>query len=355
MPTLCCLYRFLALGFASTILSHGSRSSKSTVDLNSNQSLALDDLLQRVTSRLEEGSKYTLFTSDGSGFGNLARGMVATLALSLITNRRFLIDSKSTYFQLFDQPLSKVSISKSSVKFHGLKAYGRKLLRMGQPTQSFAKNILGSLTSAADYIEHDAGCTFADFFYTDEYRDRWRTVFGRDLRWDEIDVLLVMWLFQSPKEELLSNTQRVLDSIHWSTFSQHLVVQYRGFVDVAYKNGKTFDKDIHLIKDQVMLFKSHHQSQLSDVLIYVTSDSFDWSKAIQAHLRKSFPHVVVSSLFPNTHSARADSSDLVKMQGMVDWVILGLARDTICTGSTYCISARARVGMGSPQCKKMMT
>lgn len=307
-----------------------SEASNNKLDISNE--LNLQTLLNKISIRLQSGNKYTLFTPDGSGFGNLARGMSATLALALISNRKFVIDSKSSYFELFDEPPIKFSIKKSHIDFSKFSKYPHNLLTLGKSTKDFAISIDGSLKSKHDYIQHNCGCSFAQYFYNNDFKDIWKTIFDIDLRWDEIDVLLVMWLFQNPKSLLIDSSNKVLDSINWFNYTEHVVVQYRGFVDVASKNGKTLQKDVRLITEQVHLHQSHLDINIRDnILIYVTSDSFTWSNLLKDHLKKFFKNVAVSNMYPNTHSAKATPNTLTRTQGMIDWFILGTLKDIICT------------------------
>eukprot|EP00933_Yihiella_yeosuensis_P019623 TRINITY_DN15859_c0_g1_i4.p1 TRINITY_DN15859_c0_g1~~TRINITY_DN15859_c0_g1_i4.p1 ORF type:complete len:133 (-),score=1.12 TRINITY_DN15859_c0_g1_i4:104-502(-) len=82
-------------------------------------------------------------------------------------------------------------------------------------------------------------------------------------------------------------------------------------------------------------------------LIAVTSDSNSYSQ----QLVETFEDIGLvrrnTEFNNNLHSASRYLSSYSTSQALIDWYILGEAPFAICTPSTYCLSARARLGFAN--------
>jgi hypothetical protein len=327
--------------------------------------VSVDALFGAMEERLERAwqtspEKYVSWLPDGAGFGNQMRGMTAALGLSLLTQRRFVIPTyektkSSAFFAVFDNPSSNFSINSglvapSSSHFKGA------LCRSGTSGQQFIENAQKAFRASETWIQHNGGCSFLHHYLKDEYASSWRDVFGidYDLRWDTIETLVTMWLLRNPRADFLRSVHEVRNATRWDDFRHHVVVQVRTWVDIykpeMHKHDaakRKFEDECHLREINTLFGNVSEAVWSNETMIFVTSDSDGRAHDTVKLLQREFPdsHVASNTLFTNVHSSHSKDG-LTKNTGMVDWFIMGDAEYALCSGTSFCISSRARMGMG---------
>ena len=386
--------------------------------------------LLRITEHLEkafnnEKPTWVVWTPDGAGFGNQCRGMSSSLALALVTERAFLMnidsDQSAGFFDIFNEPSDRFSINaRENPGYLASESWANDSVgvpyRLGIPLNiehqnNIEKNIIPSTKRT---IHFRCGCTFAPLFFAAKYRSLWKNIFGADLRWDEIETLLLQWLFQNPTRRILDNVAHMKNLTDWNTYQHHLVIQYRSWVEVKMQksveinNLALLQECFHVELTQLVHAATSKEPLQGPIFVYVTSDARMHTNRIVADIKKWFPpttfHPVASpEIFtqvhfrlysvPNTHilpifclippllcllfvpnlpfvsnhpppppiqghssssksqlsssfSDKHMNSSIANLESMVDWYLMGEAPLSICTGSSFCLSARARTGLG---------
>jgi hypothetical protein len=321
-------------------------------------------LLTRISLALsknidDNNLKYIVWKPDLSGWGNQCRGLSSSLAFALLSGRKFIIhrsitDKVNMYSALFDEPAPSAPILEhNNVNFSSFLPQQELL---GQVHTFNWKNIqsinvakrlvLPYLNSTYAILIHAVGDTFLSLLVQDQYMPQWNEIFGCTLRPLEIEILLLMWLFQNPRQELLRNVDRVLNEIHWHEYNYHLIVQYRSFFDSP--EAKRIMTQNYPRYKQCLIQEIKYFMQLnppnSSMLIYITTDDIHITANLFHYLSRLNHTVRWNHLFNNIHSSRTD--DHIHSQASIDWFILGLAGYAICSPSSFCMSGRSRSGLG---------
>lgn len=336
-----------------------------TISAYTERHMSFQSVLDAITSAQEAAwSKpegfYVLYTPDSTGWGNQVRGISSSLILALLTGRRFVIydESKhhSIYFDAFHEPAKNFSLKASkhnvSMKIGDLKQ--KTLLSLGHPIATFKVALEEALVSKHTVIQHFCGGSFAEFFFHETYRPLWKTVFGSDfnLRWDEIEAFIMAWLFQNPMEELISSVKELKKALMWDTFEHHGMIQYRSWQDAKINRDKAllgYSEQVACVNSELEQLRVMLPSTNSSVLLYLTSDDKTESERLHSKLVK-IPNLTVEvyQMYPNVHTAhsRMGNLSISRNQGMVDWYLLGMVDYVVCSGTSYCASARGRTGIG---------
>jgi hypothetical protein len=144
----------------------------------------------------------------------------------------------------------------------------------------------------------------------------------------------------------------VKEQVGWASHSYHIVIQHRGWVDVktfAPLRAATEAFSLSCFLEELRTLRDLLPPEQS-ILVYITSDQASAIPAVAAHL-SGLPNVTCtsSSLFDNLHSGKNSAQHplaYTENMGLVDWFLVGDAAAALCTGTTYCISARGRTGVG---------
>jgi hypothetical protein len=160
-----------------------------------------------------------------------------------------------------------------------------------------------------------------------------------------------MWLLQKPSPEFQKNIDTVKAAIAWDSYDFVNAIQYRAWSEVSraanplIKSQSYIDSVDSCFLNNVEAYVRSLPANVS-VLFFVTSESAEVTKSLQIRIRNRLAsihdnvHVAYNGLFVSTHSAQ--TQDHVSNAGMIDWYLVGEAQDCVCTGSTFCIGARAR-------------
>jgi len=327
--------------------------------------MSFQSVLDAITSAQEAAwSKsegfYVLYTPDSTGWGNQVRGISSSLILALLTGRRFVINdegkSHSIYFDVFHEPIKTLSLKSSKDK--GSMKIGsqrqKHLLILGYPLASFKGGLEEALVSKNTVLKHSCGGSFAEFFFHETYSPLWKAVFGSDfnLRWDEIESFVMAWLFQNPREEFISSVNQLKKALMWDTFEHHAMIQYRSWSDAKINRDKAlvgYPGQLTCVNSELEQLSAMLPSTNSSVLLYLTSDDKAESEKLHSKLAK-IPNLTVAfnEMYPNVHTAhsRPRNISISRNQGMVDWYLLGMVDYVVCSGTSYCSSARGRTGIG---------
>ena len=342
---------FLCVGVATiAALPQRSFSTQSVIDIiTKNQEAAW----------AKSNTGYVLYTPDTTGWGNQCRGMSASVILALLTNRRFLINDKERpheiFFNTFNEPSDKFSIRSSNASLpidKSVQGPESTLMRLGKSVFSFKHALDRALISDRLILHHGVGGSFAAVFLQNKYRENWQSLFGKDieLRWDEIEVAVMWWLFQNPGHRLLDSTNLMMKALKWHTFDHQAVVQYRSWQDAKkLKNSISFPQLVSCVKTELQHLRKIIPAA-SRILVYITSDDREQSARLRNSLGVAGPNMVltVHELFSNVHSGMSHHKNVSvsASQGLVDWYLLGQVSHAVCSGTSYCASARARTGVG---------
>ncbi|KAJ1400775.1 hypothetical protein B484DRAFT_437958 [Ochromonadaceae sp. CCMP2298] len=160
-----------------------------------------------------------------------------------------------------------------------------------------------------------------------------------------------MWLFQNPKPAMLAAVEKVKQQVGWASYSYHVAIQYRSWIDVKPFAPLRAESEARTLS---CALEELHSLRLAlpepRVLVYITSDDPLFAQKV-AHTLGALPNITYASspLLDRRHSAKyskAGPRDMTVNVGVVDWFLLGEAAAALCTGTTFCTSARARTGVG---------
>lgn len=310
----------------------------------------------------------------GAGWGNRFRGMTSSLLLSLVTKRRFLIDHKE-FFRVFSDPSTIAGTLNYQAMVGELQTLTEKLLPYTSPAyrhpislsqkQTWShKRVLRDdgkwrassrhiLNSDADVLVHQCGCSFELAILgspDDSARRRVQGIFG-SLREDVLVEVAMRFLTRQPLQSLVDNAHKVLESWQHRAYDGFAMVQDRQWTDVKGKNRGAKEKGtdrphLNCTYKRLEAYRSTLPGK-KRLLIGVTSDSTAYADTM-IRAFSSLGDVRRNDMFmDNAMSYKATSTPLVARQFIVDWYLLGEAPFVVCTGSTYCVSARASKGIGN--------
>ncbi|CAE8626435.1 unnamed protein product [Polarella glacialis] len=277
----------------------------------------------------------------GDGWGNQVRSITSAMLLSLITQRRLLIDHDQL-FEVFSNPYTGNATWNYREEAAQTGRWRERLL----PLDLFS--LVSSSRSDTEVVILKCNCYFAlDLLHApeDQIRDPLQIIFGSD-REDTISEIIIRFLFSRPRIELLANALQVLRSWDRELHDGFAMIQSRQWVDLHSSSRPPILDNTTCMSEMLSTFKQGLPGQ-KRLLIAVTSDSVAYSKVLSKKL-SHLGSVGTNTLFPdNTHSASRFLTKYARSQAIIDWYLLGEAQFVICTRSTYCISARARLGFGN--------
>lgn len=316
--------------------------------------------------------RYVWYTNNNAGWGNQVRGMSSSLLLAMFTNRKLVFGnskSKEAYKCLFhrneiildDFPYFTVH-KPPYVTVVNYSFFHSDLYKIEKPLSEYYGILESSLNSTVDVIRHRYSTSFSSYFLQEKYRYYWIKVFGsigQVLNYDEIELLLLLWLFQYPKPEVMHNVNRILNHYNYTAYHHHLMIQYRGWIDK--KEYQDNSNEITCIRNEVLRYvvsvnssNNLSPSPANKILVYITTDLP--RKYIEVYnALEDIPNIVivntswVTSTFLSYHTKYGNQNHNVVLSnnhGILDWFLLGVFENCICTGTTYCISGRARSGFG---------
>lgn len=210
-----------------------------------------------------------------------------------------------------------------------------------------------ALRSDAEVLVHQCGCSFALELLqsrSEAVRRTIHSVFGT-FREDALVEVVMRYLTRRPRQLLVENALRVLRSWRHKDYDGFAMVQDRQWTDVAGRDrdGKEQSTDrphLNCTYKHLEAYKATLPGS-QRLLIGVTSDSSAYADTL---LRTFAPlgDVRRNRLFTdNALSYAATKTPLAARQFVVDWYVLREVPFVVCTGSTYCISARASRGLGN--------
>mmetsp|Transcript_52330 Transcript_52330/g.121680 ORF Transcript_52330/g.121680 Transcript_52330/m.121680 type:complete len:349 (+) Transcript_52330:179-1225(+) len=302
--------------------------------------------------------------------------MTSALLLALVTKRRYVIDHAG-FFDAFDdpstgagtlnyrnvarelRPLSTRSLALVAPAFAKPTALRQELNGSQQLMPSEAQGagcgglLREALFSREDVLVYQCGCSFElDLLNSQDTQIRHaiQSIFG-SFREDVLVEVMVRYLTLRPVKSLVDNAHEVMASWHHEGYDGFAMVQDRKWTDV--KGRDRGDKERNTDRPHLNCTYKHLQAYKAmlpgkqRLLIGVTSDSRGYAKVL-VRAFSELGDVRRNTLFTDNAISYAQSSTpLPARQFMVDWYILAEAPFVVCSGSTYCISARASKGFGN--------
>mmetsp|Transcript_73791 Transcript_73791/g.227897 ORF Transcript_73791/g.227897 Transcript_73791/m.227897 type:complete len:331 (+) Transcript_73791:173-1165(+) len=216
-----------------------------------------------------------------------------------------------------------------------------------------SKLLRHALRAEAGVLVYTCGCSFElGLLQSPDGRLRREVlaIFG-SLREDTLVEVMLRYLTRRPRQVLVANSLKVLQSWRSNSYDGFAVVQDRQWTDVrkSDRSGKERNTDRPHLNCTYKRLEAYRSALpgARRLLIGITSDSAAYAEEL---MRAFSPlgEVRRNRLFSdNTFSYGETDTPLVARQFLVDWYILREAPFVVCTGSTYCLSARASKGFGN--------
>eukprot|EP00931_Biecheleriopsis_adriatica_P108374 TRINITY_DN82686_c0_g1_i1.p1 TRINITY_DN82686_c0_g1~~TRINITY_DN82686_c0_g1_i1.p1 ORF type:complete len:268 (-),score=45.50 TRINITY_DN82686_c0_g1_i1:271-1074(-) len=166
------------------------------------------------------------------------------------------------------------------------------------------------------------------------------------LREDTVTEVVLRLLLRKPQPELLASAGKVLAAWQRDGYDGFAMVQSRQWVDLQPTSRPPILEEVNCSLKRLRSYRASLPGE-RQLLVAVTSDSSSHARRLTEALASSGDVKTNSVYVDNTHSASRFLKSFTHSQALVDWYLLGEADFAICTGSTYCISARARKGFGN--------
>jgi len=316
--------------------------------------------------RDEDATPRYIVARPDQGWGNRWRSFTSSLVLALVTRRRMVIDYPD-FFKVFSEPSSEERVSLdyrshaaalAAAKWDTLPS--KKSTSYEKPIEKYTHSASRAERAKADaearaacqaewqettqaalrsqerVLLFDCSCTFEHKVLRSldpRVQEALAEVFGT-LRGDAIVEVMVRFLASKPNQELVGNGKEVLDL--WDR------QDYDGFAML-----QDMDRaDLDCTYQRLAAYKAKLPGQ-QRLLLGLTLDSEKVAEKLEEKF-KPLGDVRVNTLFSKEDEAtNFFGTDLVERQFLVDWYVLGEAPFVVCTGSSYCVSARARKGFGN--------
>lgn len=342
---------YCAFDFSSILLSQSQGrlepENTSSADHRETLSIALHQLHERQLEKFMDDTwaasnpRYLVWRESGlgEGWGNHIRSIASAFLLALVTRRRFMIDHER-FFQVFLNPLS----GNATINYRedaSLMQMQEQLLPLDIPS------MLLTARSTANVVSLKCNCHFLLELLENSDRDLqlFKDLFG-STREDAVVEVAMRLLLRRPQPEVGANALRVLSSWKHESYDGFAMVQSRQWIDLPKEARPPAVDELSCTVMRLKKYRSELPGK-KRLLVAVTSDSTTHAEMLSQQL-SSLGDIVVNKIFTNNlHTASSLLDTLANAQSTLDWYLLGQADFVICTGSTYCISARARLGFGN--------
>ncbi|KAJ1390918.1 hypothetical protein B484DRAFT_408872 [Ochromonadaceae sp. CCMP2298] len=149
---------------------------------------------------------------------------------------------------------------------------------------------------------------------------------------------------------MLAAVEKIKEQVGWASHSYHVAIQHRSWVEVKPFAPLRAESEARSLSCALEELRSLRRALPElRVLVYITSDDPLFAQKVARTLGALNVTFASSPLLDRRHSARhseAEPRDVTVNVGLVDWFLVGEAAAALCTGTTFCTSARARTGVG---------
>jgi len=271
---------------------------------------------------------------DSSGYGNQCRGMLSCFLLALILKRRFILDCCmiQTYFE---SPV-EFDWNKKNIDFADI-------LKINPLVDKNMLNIiensnLDMLKNTTTLLHYNGNAFVIHLLNNIHLKDILYELFNTNLN-NEITPILTNILLNNPKNIFLDKINEKKKYINFADNNRFkIVIQYRTFYDIGSTNMNIFPIFIKYVEDTL-----EKQYKIKNPQIFVATDNLNLTKNIVEKFSKiGYECIFNNSSIIHTNIIKTNSNDMISINPMIDWWLIGECNTLFTTFTTFSIFASAR-------------
>ena len=283
-----------------------------------------------------------------AGWGNQQRGFSGAMLLAIATNRTFLMDYPR-YFRVFQDSLES-PIDARHQKYQKAMQLPRFMVPLGGGNPQNPALVERMRTDEVFHyhleqpvLQIGCGCTMGTVLWENPLlKDLFFRRLGTRSHAEAVSVLL-----RSIQTRFTPAFARDMDrykaGLGWGAAGSVMALQFRAWTDVPSRRvDAASSSTILCLKRHVHAWMKAQLGgpRLTRLTLWVTSDSAAAMKGIRSALQLGTAVRVITTAdakLPGELESR-------EARALVDWYLLGEPDAAVCSGTTYCLSARARGG-----------